>query len=103
MQKLLTLQDLIAILQVSEPTIRRWLAESRKGTGSFPKSVNGYKRKLLFRPEDIEVWAAAGRPPPVAIESASSRAKRNDAAMSALRKKGVGVKQWNQKKQDRKS
>ena len=56
MQALLTIRDLIPLLQVSEPTIRRWVSESRKGIGTFPKPINGAKRKLLFNPVEIETW-----------------------------------------------
>jgi predicted DNA-binding transcriptional regulator AlpA len=93
MQKLLTLRDLLPLLQVSEATIRRWLAETRRGAGNFPKPVNGFKRKLLFRPEDIESWAAAGRQqqPVRNIETASQRSKRHATALDRLRAKGVSV------------
>ena len=57
MQSLLTIRDLIPLLQVSEPTIRRWVKESKNGIGTFPKPINGVKRKMLFNPVDIEKWA----------------------------------------------
>jgi len=91
MRQFLTLKDLIFILNESEATIRRRHAEARRGVGNFPQSVNGYKRKLLFRPEDIESWAAAVRQqqPVPHIESASQRSKRHTAAMASLIQKGV--------------
>jgi integrase len=61
METLLTIRDLQDLLRVSEATLRRWLAEARKGTGDFPKPVNGFKRKLLFRPVDVEAWAGYQR------------------------------------------
>jgi len=91
MKQLLSLQDLLPILKVSEPTLRRWLAESRVGRGNFPRSVNAPGKKLLFRPEDIEAWASAGRPQPVATESSSQRSKRHASAMKRLESKGVHV------------
>jgi len=91
MQKLLIVQDLLPILQVSEATLRRWLAETRAGRGNFPKPITGFKRKLLFNPDEIEAWTAAGRPPPVAVEPASQRSKRHAAAMKRLQSKGVRV------------
>ena len=93
MQALLTLQDLLPLLKVSEPTIRRWLAETRKGTGSFPMPINGFKRKLLFHPDEIERWAGCRQQPTPVFESASQRSKRHTAAMKALEKKGVCIKQ----------
>ena len=93
MQKLLTLRDLLPILQVSEPTIRRWLAEARRGTGNFPKPINGFKRKLLFHPAEIERWAGCQQqPPPVAFESTTQRKKRHAAAMESLSRMGVNIK-----------
>jgi len=93
MQALLTIQDLIPILRVSEPTLRRWLAESRKGTGNFPKPINGFKRKLLFHPDEIERWMGCRQhsTPVAKIESATQRAKRHNTAMDRLRSKGVNV------------
>ena len=93
MQSLLTLQDLLPLLKVSEPTLRRWLAETRKGTGSFPMPINGFKRKLLFHPDEIERWAGCRQQstPVAKIESATQRTKRNNAALNRLRSKGVNV------------
>jgi predicted site-specific integrase-resolvase len=85
LQKLLTLKDLIPVLNVSEATIRRWLA-----AGNFIKPVNGYKCKLLFRPEDLEIWLATGcqQQPVPNIESSSERKKRHDLPMPPRRKSG---------------
>ena len=91
MKKLLTLRDLMLILNCSESTLRRRHAETLAGIGNFPRSVNGFGKKLLFRPEDIEAWAAAGRPPPVAVESTSQRSKRHAAALKRLQSKGVRI------------
>jgi len=91
MQKLLTLQDLLPILRVSEATLRRWLAETRKGMGNFPKPINGFKRKLLFHPDEIERWMNSGQSPPPVIESSSQRKKRHAAACLALQKHGINV------------
>jgi predicted DNA-binding transcriptional regulator AlpA len=93
MKKLLTLRDLMPILNISEATIRRRIAESRAGIGNFPKPVTGFRRKLLFRPEDIESWMGCQqRAPPVAnIEPAAQLSKRHSAALERLRSKGVKV------------
>jgi len=91
MKKLLTLRDLMLVLNISEATLRRRIAESRAGIGNFPKPVDGYKRKLLFRPDDIEYWAGCQQRAPPEIESASQRTKRHSAALERLRSKGVKV------------
>ena len=93
MKKLLTFQDLLSILQVSEATLRRWLAETRAGRGNFPKPITGFKRKLLFHPDDIERWTGCQQQPTpiVKVESASRRTQRHNAAIASLRAKGVKV------------
>ena len=92
MQPLLTIPDLVVLLRVSEPTLRRWLSESRKGIGNFPKPVNGFKRKLLWNPAAIERWVAfqnSANPQPPIPESPSERKKRHSAALKLLKQKGV--------------
>ena len=93
MKQLLTLRDLMLILNLSEATLRRRIAESRAGIGNFPKSVNhGVRRKLLFNPDEIELWAGCQQSVPAAkIESASQRSKRHQDALKRLRSKGVKV------------
>jgi len=93
MTKLLTLRDLMSILNLSEATLRRRIAESRAGIGDFPKPLTGFRRKLLFHPDDIERWAGCRqRAPPVAkIEPAASRAKRHRDALERLRAKGIKI------------
>jgi predicted DNA-binding transcriptional regulator AlpA len=87
MQKLLTFKDLLLILGVSEATGRRYIAAD-----DFPKPVSGIRKKLLFRPEDIERWVGCRDPPSgVQIESAAQRSKRHADAMDRLRAKGVKV------------
>ena len=93
MKKLLTLADLLLFLPISEATLRRYVSESRRGTGNFPLPVNdGFKRKLLFRPEDIERWVAfqnSADPQPPIPESSRERSKRHSVAMKMLADKGV--------------
>ena len=93
MKKFYTLKDLMVFRNESEPTLRRRHAESLAGIGNFPRSVNAPGKKLLFRAEDVESWAATGRPPLSVpdIESASQRSKRHAAAMRSLQKKGVKI------------
>ena len=99
MKKLLTLRDLTLILNISESTARRRHAETLAGIGNFPRSVNVHGKKMLFRPEEVEAWAAAGRPLPVAVEPASQRSKRHAAAMNRLKSKGVRVASTQQVKE----
>ena len=91
MKKLLTLRDLMLILNLSEATLRRRISESRKGIGNFPKPVCGSKCKLLFNPDEVELWAGCQQRAPPEIESASQRTKRHNAALERLRSRGVKI------------
>lgn len=51
MEKLLTLQEVLELIRVSYPTIRRWMK-----AGTFPASINGKGRKLLWTQSAIESW-----------------------------------------------
>jgi len=96
MKKLLTFRDLLDLLAISEATLRRRIAETRAGTGTFPMHVNfnGSKRKLLWNPADIERWVGCQQQttPTLEIESASSRTQRHAAAMKSLARKGVNIR-----------
>ena len=90
MNHLITLRELQLSLQISEATLRRYLAEARRGVGDFPLPVSKPKRKLLWNPADIERWIGCHSQPTLPdIETASQRLKRHAAAMEALGRKGV--------------
>ena len=91
MKKLLTLRDLVLVLNISEATLRRRITESRKGIGDFPKPISGFKRKLLFNPDDIERWAGCRQRAPPEFEPTSQRTKRHNAALERLRSRGVKI------------
>ena len=57
MEQLWTLREVCVYMRCSEPTIRRWLAESRRGAGTFPLPVQEKKGgKLLFDPQALSRW-----------------------------------------------
>ena len=93
MKKPLTFQNLLSDIPVSESTLRRLISDSRKGIGDFPKPITGFKRKLLFHPDDIERWLRSQQQPtPVAkFESPTKHQRRHIAALERLRSKGVKV------------
>jgi len=95
MRKLLTLKDLLLIIQVSEATLRRYIASD-----NFVKPVSLPGRKLLFRPGDVEAWLAADsqQQPIPNFESSSERKKRHAAAMESLQRKGVTLPSIQQNK-----
>jgi hypothetical protein len=91
MRAFYTFQDLLAISRLSESTARRRLKESRNGVGQFPKPIDGFKRKLLFHPDEVQRWATGQHQsaPVTKVESETQRQRRHKMAMSALEKKGV--------------
>ena len=48
--------DIKRIFGVSQPTIYRWLAETRAGKGTFPLPLGGHKQKLCWSRESIEAF-----------------------------------------------
>lgn len=90
-EPVLNIKDIMEIFGISQPTVYRWLAESRSGRNRFPLPINGIKRKLLWNQSDIIAFSNASSPPPVKVESAATRKKRHDAAMQMLQKQGVNI------------
>jgi len=52
-EPLLTSENVAAIFQVRESTLRRWVTLARKGKSSAPLPIKGASRRLLWRAEDI--------------------------------------------------
>ena len=79
------------IANISESTAHRRLKESRNGVGGFPKPIDGFKRKLLFHPDEVQRWATGQHQsaPVVKVESETQRQRRHNMAIKALEKKGV--------------
>jgi predicted DNA-binding transcriptional regulator AlpA len=90
-QQFITLKQLMFIANISESTAHRRLKESRNGVGGFPKPIDGFKRKLLFSPIEVERWMCSQQPhvPVAKVESETQRQRRHNMAIKALEKKGV--------------
>ena len=97
MNKLLTVRDLTDMLQVSYPTLYRWL-----NAGSFPAPLTGRGRKLLWTQSAIEEWMC--RPstlienttPSTATEQRRERKayeQRQEAAKATLARHGITKKE----------
>ena len=86
---------LMELFDVSEATIRRWLAEARAGRSRFPLNIDmgrGKKGKLVWNRDDIIAFCqSADNPQPLAIESPTQRENRNAVAMRELEAAGVKV------------
>jgi len=93
MKKPLTFQNLLSDISYSESTLRRLISDSRKGIGDFPKPITGFKRKLLFNPDDIQRWMSSQQQstPDTKVESPTQLSKRHSAAMNRLSARGVHV------------
>lgn len=67
MKILLTLKELLPIVELSEPTIRRRVNEAKEGKGTFPLPISGCGdgKKCLWRREDIENWLNTQKPEPL--------------------------------------
>ena len=65
MEKFLTLREVCNFVRCSEPTARRWIAESRRGIGTFPIPIQQKKGgKLLFDPQALVRWVEAQQATP---------------------------------------
>jgi len=94
-EPVIRIDEVQRILSVSAATIYRWLAESRRGVGTFPLPVNtgGRKRRLLFTRASIlaflENQNSGTSQPPLNFVSEAEHRKRNDAARQSLKAMGV--------------
>lgn len=88
MDKLVTLQEVLELVRVSYPTIRRWL-----NARTFPQPINGRGRKLLWTQSAIEFWmnrqsASVSTPivptPRKQRQAEKSFSERQEAARAAL-------------------
>ena len=96
MQKLLTRRDLCEMLQISYPTLCRWL-----NANMIPQPLNGRRKKLLWCPTTIEQWIRE-RQQPVATahvtspaqqrQQAKAHEQRQEAAHATLAKHGIDRK-----------
>ncbi len=71
--ELVTFKELLKILEpLSEPTIRRYLRESRIGKSSFPLPITATGKKGLWIRQEVEDWIES----PKAVEQMESPAQR---------------------------
>jgi predicted DNA-binding transcriptional regulator AlpA len=77
------IDEVAELLRCSIPTIRRWLAEARRGERRFPLPLNQPHSQNLWKLEDIENWSEnADRPTPK---------KSKHQAMVQRRSENVGL------------
>jgi len=57
--KLVNIQEVSSITRCSISTIRRRIADSRKGLSTFPLPIHGGRKKGLWRQDDVLMWNEA--------------------------------------------
>lgn len=82
--ELVTFKEIAEMLdRLSEPTIRRYIRESRAGRSSFPLPITAKGKKALWHRSDIENWRELSSDIP-AIETPVSIKRRVKAAQNGL-------------------
>ena len=89
--ELITFQELLKILEpLSEPTIRRYLRESRAGKSSFPLPITAPGKKGLWKRKDVEDWIESPKSTEQ-IETLVQRTRRLKVVHNQLRELDVNV------------
>jgi predicted DNA-binding transcriptional regulator AlpA len=99
-QRVLLIEDLIALLRVSRPTLDRWIREAREGKSDFPIPFSEPRRRMLWDAYAVEHWIAhrnqATLPVVSPIKSEKRQAReyieRQEQALKVLERHGLGRK-----------
>jgi len=89
MMTLLNICEVAKYMRCSVNTIRRRIADARKGESTFPLPIHGSRKRGLWRQEDIELWSEAPPPDAHCIESPTVRNRRLENTRKQLRKLGL--------------
>ena len=100
-QRILRIEELLALIPVSRPTIDRWTREAREGRGDFPIPFSEPGRRMLWDAHVVERWlenrnnatSPAAPPTKSAKQQAREFAARQEAARQTLEKHGINRKQ----------
>jgi len=89
----LKVQDIMKIFGISQPTVYRWIAASRTGTGNgFPLPIGSYRQKLSWSRESIEEFMQSKNvPQPLVNTSSPSRQKARQ--VKTVQERSVAVEQ----------
>jgi len=95
--KVLLIDEVAALMRVSNVTIYRWIAESRAGRGSFPLPISRRKGKNRWLASDIERYLSsqsAGLPTFVSpAKQKKEFRRRQDTANAILARHGIRTEQ----------
>ena len=89
MMTLLTIEEVSSITRCSVSTVRRRIADARKGLSTFPLSIHGDRKRGLWRLDDIELWNESPSPdmPNVPYDTPTTRQRRLKAIHNELLEK----------------
>ena len=80
MKRILRMEDVLALIPMSRPTIDRWVKESREGLNDFPVPTSRPGRRILFDAQAVEAWienrnrsSPTVTPPPTKSERKKSK------------------------------
>ena len=95
-QRILRIEELLALIPVSRPTIDRWTREAREGKGDFPIPFSAPGRRMLWDAHVVEKWLENRNNvnvpvPPAKSEKQKARefAARQKAARRTLARHGI--------------
>jgi len=75
-EPLLKIKDMMRIYGMSRVSVYRKVADARAGRGGFPLPLTGYKKQLLWNPDEVERYCQAQpAAPPVNVPSPSKQTK----------------------------
>jgi predicted DNA-binding transcriptional regulator AlpA len=76
--QVLRIEDVVALLRVSRPTVDRWVQESREGKNDFPLPFSAKGRRVLWTADVIQNWIQSKQSaatPPVNVPTTRQRKK----------------------------
>lgn len=76
-QRVLLIHEVATLLRIAPPTVYKYLAQTRQGTGTFPLPISVAGGKLRWNADDIERY----------IESRSSTVTSNNMTSTSERRK----------------
>ena len=99
-QRVLLIEDLIALLRVSRPTIERRVREAREGKSDFPIPFSEPRRRMLWDAYAVEQWIANRNQATLSVVSPIKSKKREvrehierqERALKVLEQHGLGRK-----------
>jgi len=88
---LLNIEEVASFMRCSSSTIRRRIAEARKGNSTFPLPIHGDRKRGLWRKDDIEIWSEVPSSNTCHIESPSVRNRHIEVTRNQLRELGIKI------------